>query len=448
MIAFSHPKAWQDFCRNAFFHAISGEPRTFSPKIHGIQFAAFRAARSIAEAVMDPLDICSADILIVDDNLNNVRLLKNLLENANLKTRATTNGELALRSLKIKKPDLILLDIKMPLIDGFEVCRRIKSMEGGRRIPIIFISSLGDTMDKVKAFNAGAIDYIESPFQEEEVLARVKTHLKTMLYHRELEAKNIELENTKVDMEKAMKTSASFLANMNHEMRTPLNGIINGCVVILDGYEEGLPADVMNFLDIIRKSGSRLLEFCNNTLRLTNLHGGNEKLDQKCWSLREVLTSPIEGLKAENQEKHLIVENIWPCDDIQCMLDVTLIQEALTKIFENAFKFSSPGGRIAIELSRDEEHAVISITDSGPGIDETELELVFKSFYQGKLTDDGSGGCGIGLTIAREIIWLHKGSITLENQSEGGLKATVFLPLSASQARVEKQHPTRDHRVV
>ncbi len=133
-------------------------------------------------------------ILVVDDNPDNLRLLEKLLTEQHYKARLATSGSRALATVRKEAPDLILLDIMMPGMDGFDVCRQLKSDEQTAQIPIIFISAVNETIDKVKAFSLGAVDYISKPFQEDEVLARVKTHLTLSILQRQMEKKNAELE--------------------------------------------------------------------------------------------------------------------------------------------------------------------------------------------------------------------------------------------------------------
>lgn len=143
-----------------------------------------------------------ADILIVDDTLANLKLLSELLNRQDYKVRAAPNGMTALTAVETAPPDLILLDIKMPEMDGYQVCERLKAMPLAKDIPVIFISALEDTVDKVKAFTAGGVDYVGKPFQEEEVLARVESHLELSRLQKKLEQRNRELEESLVSLKK------------------------------------------------------------------------------------------------------------------------------------------------------------------------------------------------------------------------------------------------------
>ncbi len=176
---------------------------------------------------MEEKDLKDAVILVVDDNPTNLDVLSEYLIGSGFTLLLKRDGEKAIELVKRRKPDLILLDIVMPGIDGFETCRRLKSQEDSKEIPVIFMSALSDTVDKVKGFKAGAVDYITKPFQHEEVLSRVRTHLTIQNLKKDLESKNKELKDL---LERERKLAEDMRLNLSislpHELRTPLNIIL------------------------------------------------------------------------------------------------------------------------------------------------------------------------------------------------------------------------------
>ncbi|NEQ27088.1 MAG: response regulator, partial [Microcoleus sp. SIO2G3] len=180
------------------------------------------------------------NILIVDDTLENLQLLSNTLSNQGYKVRGAAKGQMAIRTARSSPPDLILLDIKMPEMDGYEVCERLKADEQTRNIPVIFISALDEVIDKVRAFQVGGVDYITKPFHVEEVLARIEHQLMIQRLSSQLQEKqnqlqeqNKQLQQEIQERQKAEQAAAAanyakseFLANMSHELRTPLNAIL------------------------------------------------------------------------------------------------------------------------------------------------------------------------------------------------------------------------------
>ena len=184
--------------------------------------------------MMTPVEeVTQIEILIVDDNTQNLQVLLNILAEQNFKVRPAPNGPTALMIAEAAPPDLILLDIKMPGMDGFEVCEALKANPDTASIPVIFISAFDDTWDKVRAFKLGAVDYITKPFQVDEVLARIQTHLTILELRRDLESRVQErtdalrdAEIARREAEQANRAKSAFLSNMSHELRTPLNAIL------------------------------------------------------------------------------------------------------------------------------------------------------------------------------------------------------------------------------
>ncbi len=198
-----------------------------------------------------------ANILVVDDTPANLRLLAELLKERGYTVRPVLSGKHALRVTQTEAVDVILLDIRMPHMDGYEVCRRIKAQEATRDIPILFLSALNDIFDKVKAFEVGGVDYITKPFQVEEVLARVKTHLTLRTLQKALEEKNVRLEEKNVQLEEA-------LANV--KTLSGLLPICAKCKKIRDdkGYWNQIDAYIENHSDARFSHG--LCEECADTL--------------------------------------------------------------------------------------------------------------------------------------------------------------------------------------
>ena len=164
-------------------------------------------------------DNYKADILVVDDTRENVRLLVNALGNEGYRVRPALSGKAALEAANAEAPDLILLDILMPEMDGYEVCKALKAERELKDVPVIFLSALGEVADKVKGLNAGGVDYVSKPFQPEELLARIETHLTLRRLRLELEAKNAYLEKTNRELSEAMaeiKTLRGILPICSH----------------------------------------------------------------------------------------------------------------------------------------------------------------------------------------------------------------------------------------
>ncbi len=228
-------------------------------------------------------------ILIVDDNPNNLEVLARILTDFGYKVAVALDGETAIEQVEYHQPDLILLDIMMPGIDGFETCRRLKANLLTAEIPIIFLTALSDSENKVNGLSMGAVDYISKPFQSEEVLARMKIHLKLYSLTKKLEQQNqlleekvelrtVELLAAKEVAEAANIAKSQFLANMSHELRTPLNAIIGYSEMLQEEAEELEQKDLIPDLKKIHGAGKHLLGLINDILDLSKIESGKIEL--------------------------------------------------------------------------------------------------------------------------------------------------------------------------
>ncbi|MCT7910085.1 hybrid sensor histidine kinase/response regulator [Arcobacter lacus] len=327
-------------------------------------------------------------ILIIDDKSENLHYLNNILKDKDFLIRATTDATFAINSSKLNPPDLILLDIKMPTLDGFEVCKIIKNDETLKDIPIIFISALDDTQSKVKALNEGGVDYITKPFEKEEVIARVKTQLKIF------ESKNT--------ISKLLELQDFFLKKIIHEMNTPLS-IIGLNIDNLEstlGYKEQFEA--------IKASSKSLSSIYNDLYYLTK----KEKriIEEKSINLVRFLSSRVAFFDEMANIKNIdIALDIYKEFDI--FMDSYELERVIDNTISNAIKYSFENSTIEITLDKEDEKYILSIKDEGIGI--TDTKAVFQAYYQQK---DKNIGLGLGLSIVKEIC--DKNEIKIELNSE------------------------------
>ena len=352
-------------------------------------------------------------VLLVDDTIENLQILTVLLETAGYQVACAANGKTALMICSNKPPELILLDIRMPEMDGYEVCNQLKSNELTRHIPIIFISALDDVEDKLKGFEAGAVDYITKPFQESEVLARVSSHINLFRTQRELGQANIKLQA--LDKMKAM-----FIATMSHELRTPLNAIISFSSIMLQDIIGDINEQQRDSLERMQRAGNHLLELITDVIDISKIEAGRIDLCPKQVSLHELVDEAMDSvrLQAENKNLQLEVEaTSWPTT----YTDSRRLLQCLTNLLSNAVKYSERG-RVLLEVTSDADKVYFKVQDTGIGIPEQDIAKLFKAFerLESHLYAKTSG-TGLGLYLSRKIaVELLQGDIEVESVAEEG----------------------------
>ncbi|MDM8536640.1 response regulator [Desulfobacterales bacterium HSG17] len=384
-------------------------------------------------------DIKGSKILIVDDNPGNLGVLFDYLSKLEFIILVAQTGEDALELVGENMPDIILLDILMPGIDGFETCQRLKATNKTWDIPVLFISSLSETIDKVKGFEAGGVDYITKPFQQEEVLARIKTHLNLRNLKNQLkkqnenllqeigERKKAEKESriAKEDAESASRAKSAFLANMSHEIRTPMNAIM-GFTDILE--QKIVDKEQKQYLSLIRAGGKSLLSLINDILDLSKIEAGKLEPEYTAADICAVLEDikNIFSYKIKEKKLDFILETD-PNLQTPLFFDETRIRQILLNLVGNAIKFTESGYVKLIVKGRrpntktNMTDIIFSVEDTGIGIPEDQRELIFKPFEQQKgQCNSKYGGTGLGLSITKRLVEIMGGTISVDGRQDMG----------------------------
>jgi signal transduction histidine kinase len=363
----------------------------------------------------------SSVILIVDDDPRNLQLLGTILQENSYDIEFATSGKAALDWINIKKFDLILLDINMPGMDGFEVCTKIRSNPEMVHIPIVFLSAETERESILKGFELGAQDYITKPFDSRELLVRIRTHL----------ALKDALEKLEIEKEHAQSADhlkSAFLATMSHELRTPLNSILGFTGILIQGKPGPLNDEQKKQLGMVQNSARHLLSLINDVLDISKIEAGQLKINLQKFNLPEVIKKVVETNKPFAERKDLkisvsIDENI---NDITS--DSMRVQQILLNLLNNAIKFTETG-TISIRCFSISDFVKIQITDSGIGIESEKIEQLFKPFMQ---IDTGltrkHEGTGLGLSICKKLTEMLNGKIEVESKPGSGSTFTVILP--------------------
>ena len=375
-----------------------------------------------------------SDIMIVDDNPANLKLLEDMLLEEGHEVRSFPLGRLALAAAIRNPPDLILLDINMPEMNGYEVCARLKANGDLSNIPVIFLSALNEIQDKVKAFRAGAVDFISKPFQFEEVHARVETHLKLHDLQRALKQQNESLEETVAARTRELaevnqrltilnRSKNEFLNLISHEFRTPLNGLLGVAEVIL----EGMPSTEENneLREVFQQSRGRILSVLDDALLLTQIDISGGQFRAAPISLNAALSRAIASTTPFAESRHVTL--VPPSADLGLVVgDEDLVVRALRALIETAVKFSEEGETVRVSQEVVAGSLDVMIESSGRTIPVPAMSKFFEVFSIGEASTPGRD-LGLGPAVAFRILSLFGASVLVANRDPSGIRLTISL---------------------
>jgi signal transduction histidine kinase len=374
-------------------------------------------------------------VLVVDDTLASLQLVTRLLTEEGYDVHPADSGELALASVAASPPDLIVLDVRMPGMDGFEVLRRLAAREGTRDIPVIFLSAIADTDERVAGLGLGAVDFVPKPFEPAELLARVRTHIELRRLRERLERmvadRTAALEASLLELVTANAAKDEFLASMSHELRTPLNSVIGFSGTLASGLAGPLNDEQLRQVGMISRAGRHLLALIDRVLDLVKIDAGDLSAMAREFDVAELATSAVEGVRSVAEAKGLQLSVRVAPTTGSWSADPNMLGQILDHLLDNAVRFTESGG-VGLTVSPEGEVLAFAVSDTGRGIPADQQELVFEEFHQA-LPADGSmvGGAGLGLAVSRRLAGLLGGSITLESSVGAGSTFTLRVPRSA-----------------
>ena len=349
-------------------------------------------------------------ILVVDDNINNLKVLAGVLKENSYDFRMAKSGQLALNILEKNIPDLILLDIQMPEMDGFETCRRIKAKENYKKIPIIFLTANIDSESITKAFESGGVDYVTKPFNSNELIVRINTHIKLKNQAEELEHQNA--------------TKDKFFSIISHDLTNPIASIIGLSDLIVEEYNELERDKIETYVGYINQSAKFSLDLLQNLLEWSRIQTGSIKSIKSNFDLSTLLATNIEGIKGQALTKNIqILSNINK--NLVIHADEKMISTVVRNLISNAIKFTPNGGTITVsseeKMISDKKIIETEIRDTGIGMNEMEIQKLFKieENYISKGTNNETG-TGLGLILCKEFLNQNNGTIRIESQPNIG----------------------------
>jgi two-component system sensor histidine kinase/response regulator len=366
-------------------------------------------------------------ILAVDDTPSNLRALSDLLLAHGYGVRDARDGPTALEQLQTGElPDLILLDIYMPGMDGYEVCQHLKADPRTRDIPVIFISALSDTDNIVKGFEVGGADYIVKPFQFREVLARVASQLTLVQQRRQIEALRAQ---DRQYFESLNRMKDQFIRMATHDLRNPLNVILGYASVInrldVSAHDRSLRAQAV---ENIRQSVEKMRTLVTDLLDLAQFETSSY-LSMTPRPLGDFLETSLGGLRVIAAQKNIELVFTPPPSHVLVHVDESYMARVIDNLVSNAIKYTPGGGRVTVRATWDENSATIEVSDTGLGIPEKDLPLIFDAFYRVRQGEyENIEGSGLGLSIVKTIVEQHGGKVKVESQPGQGSTFRVILP--------------------
>ncbi len=416
-------------------------------------------------------------ILLVDDNPTNLGVLFQCLSDASFKVLVALDGESAIEQVNYVLPDLILLDVMMPGIDGYETCRRLKANDATKDIPVIFMTALAETVDKVKGFGVGAVDYVTKPIQAEEVLARVRSHLAVQNLQKQLHQQNLQLQQEIRDRQKAEAALRVFLHAVSHDLRNPVTGML----MVLNNFlnsesrteKQGLDAQSLpegqnqlgldstscnasqpqatltlqpaaslgsdrvliarSILERMASSCDRQLSLINSLLEAHECDVWGVPLQCQPLQLHSLTERLIEDWEAMLKKHQTTVEHLVSPELPPIYADYNQLWRVFENLFANALKHNPPGVVLTVNAEVVEADRMLrcTVSDNGVGMTCEQCDHLFELYTRGANVNK-STGLGLGLYLCRQIIQAHGGKIDVISSPDVGSKFWFTLPLASN----------------
>lgn len=353
-------------------------------------------------------------VLIVDDEPKSVQFLGNLLRLRGYRISYATSGEKALSILNVISPDIILLDVILPDFNGFELCKKIKDTKNLKSIPVLFLTAQSELKDKVNGFQVGGVDYITKPYEEEEIIVRLNTHL--------------QLKKAKEDLETLNATKDKFFSIIAHDLRNPFSSISGFTQLMKTDYEDLSQDEIKLFINEINKTSRNTNELLEKLLSWANIQTNKIKYSPTQINLKETVHNAALIYESEIKLKKInlliSVEN-----DILISNDPNLLETAIRNVISNAINFSENNSKIEIYAKIKNDSVDLFIKDYGIGLSEEDLKKLFKiEINSAQIGLNKNKGNGLGLIITKELLELCNCSIDVTSKIKHGTIVSIHIP--------------------
>jgi two-component system, sensor histidine kinase and response regulator len=363
-------------------------------------------------------------ILIVDDVVANVRIMFDLLNQHGFEVLIAEDGETALEITQMNQPDLILLDIMMPGLSGFETCRRLKANDKTCDIPVIFMTALSEAKDKIHGFELGAVDYVTKPFYSEEVLARINTHLTLRNLQKQLQSQNLQLKLLNEEKDEILGIAA-------HDLKNPLSAIQTLASMIASDIDAMPKQKQLDYLRLIQISSERMFDLIKAILDVNAIESGQMHIELTPLSFCTVLEQTIQAQQPRAKAKNIILiqQSISVVKDCVLAHESTL-RQVLDNLISNAIKYSNRGKIVTVRIYPLEKNLRCAIQDEGTGLSTEDQKRLFQKFTRLKprpTADESS--TGLGLYIVKKLIEAMHGKVWCDSELGVGSTFIIEMPL-------------------
>lgn len=367
-------------------------------------------------------------ILIVDDQPNNLKVISSVLSDK-YSISVANSGENALKILNKVTPQLILLDIMMPGMNGFEVCEKLKANDGTKEIPVIFLTAKTEISDLVKGFNYGAVDYITKPFNATEVKVRINNHLSLAHAKSQIKAQKKDLQEKNQALKKLMSEKDKFFSIIAHDLKSPFSGLLGMLELMNDEGTELTEEETKKLLPALLKNAENVYALVENLLEWSRLQRNEREVNSEKINPQEVVNEALGYLEAIANQKQITLINEVN-ENHAVFADRMMFNTILRNLISNALKFTKEGGKVTVASEPEADGKVtFSVTDTGIGMDSKTINEVFSIDKNvSKPGTNNEQGTGLGLILCKEFIELQKGEIRIKSKVNEGTCISFTLP--------------------